>query len=398
MIRRQLPAYSPISMAALVRAAGAALRDPEGVVEALRTHLEDRFEADWAFLTGSGTHALQLALQSLDPPPTDDEPVAMPAYSCFDLVTAAVGAGAAVRFYDVDPATLSPDPASLERVIDGGCRAVVGANLFGFPVDWDLLGSAAAACGAVLIEDAAQGLGATWRDREFGRFGDLTVLSFGRGKGWTGGGGGALLGRGRRSSGPPHSARGLPSAPRTWDAQCFLTLTATWALGRPALYRIPTAIPPLALGETRYEEPTRPARIGPLSAAATLRHQDESFATVEARRRRAAEWDRVFAADLAEPSTPVDRGRAGYLRYPVLVESAARARRLARAGRDEGVAAAYPLALTELPVLRGSPAATSRFAGAACLVERLITVPTHPRTTRLDLSRVGLLLQESGDR
>ena len=47
--------------------------------------------------------------------------------------------------------------------------------------------------GLAVVEDAAQGLGATWRGRPLGSFGDVSVLSFGRGKGWTGGVGGALL-------------------------------------------------------------------------------------------------------------------------------------------------------------------------------------------------------------
>lgn len=397
MIRRQLPVYSPISLSTLVRATGAAVRDSERAVEALRMHLEHRFEADWALLTGSGTHALQLALQSLDPAPTDGEPVVMPAYSCFDLVTAAVGAGVVVRFYDLDPATLSPDPASLERLTSGGCRAIVGANLFGFPVDWDLLRSMADACDAVLIEDAAQGLGSTWKGQEFGRFGDMTVLSFGRGKGWTGGGGGALLGRGAYRSGPPISETSLPRPPRGTAAKHLVTLGATWILGRPTLYRIPTAVPMLALGETRYKQPTPPTRISALAAATTSRHEAASFGAVERRRRRAEQLDRVFGtSDAGEPCTALGGGRAGYLRYPVLVDSDAGVQRLAAAGRAIGIARGYPAALTELPALGDSSGGVCEHQGARRLVECLVTLPTHTRTTGFELSRLEPLLGSLG--
>jgi dTDP-4-amino-4,6-dideoxygalactose transaminase len=95
--------------------------------------------------------------------------------------------------YDLDPATLSPDPASLDRAMSAGAAALVVAHLYGFAVDLDLAARAAERTGALLIEDAAQGVGGSYRGVPLGKCGSLSVLSFGRGTGRTGGRGGALL-------------------------------------------------------------------------------------------------------------------------------------------------------------------------------------------------------------
>ena len=68
--------------------------------------------------------------------------------------------------------------------------AVVVAYLYGIPFDTAPVRAAAGAVGAWLIEDAAQGAGASFRGRALGAFGDLSMLSFGRGKGVTAGRGG----------------------------------------------------------------------------------------------------------------------------------------------------------------------------------------------------------------
>ncbi|MET0399208.1 MAG: DegT/DnrJ/EryC1/StrS family aminotransferase, partial [Longimicrobiaceae bacterium] len=194
-LRHQLAVYSPVSLRAGGRAAGdALLRGADPRAPLLAELLRD-YAAGSGALCGSGTQALQLALVEARRR-GGDAPVALPAFSCYDVAAAAVGAGVRVALYDVDPGTLAPDPESLERVLAAGARTVVAGPLYGVPLEWDTLRGAAGRHGALLVEDAAQGHGASWHGRPLGSLGDLSVLSFGRGKGWTGGRGGALLARG----------------------------------------------------------------------------------------------------------------------------------------------------------------------------------------------------------
>ena len=190
--RHQLAAYSPIRPAWIAAAMGSALRP--GAVDELRRHLRDAYRANDVALVDSGTHALQLALE-VALRARSGGVVAIPGFTCFDVATAVVGSGARVILYDIDPATLQPDFESLESAFRSGASIAVIASLYGMPIRWDDVQSAAAAHDVLVIEDAAQGHGATWKGQPLGSLGDLSVLSFSRGKGWTGGYGGALLPR-----------------------------------------------------------------------------------------------------------------------------------------------------------------------------------------------------------
>src|SRR3989442_356539 len=192
MLRRQPPAYSPVSLSALWSATLHGLRLAPDTRANLIALLECEYAADHVILLGSGTQALQIALR-LAMSRVGDPSVALPAFTCFDVASAAVGASARLRFYDVEPSTLAPDLESLERVLERGTRVVVVTPLYGLPVDWDTIDALAVRHGAIVIEDAAQGHHARWRGRPLGSLGSLSVLSFGRGKGLTGGAGGAPL-------------------------------------------------------------------------------------------------------------------------------------------------------------------------------------------------------------
>ena len=100
------PAYSPVSAGSLAGGLrGLALGGPPGVDQ----WLARRYDVDAALLLDSGTSALRLAMHSLATEASPRVRVALPAYGCYDLATAAVGAGSDVAFYDVDPGTLGPE-------------------------------------------------------------------------------------------------------------------------------------------------------------------------------------------------------------------------------------------------------------------------------------------------
>ena len=151
------------------------------VVTLIKLH----WSAQQVVLTDSGTSALLLAIKVAVPP---NGIVALPAWGCYDLATAAEGADVRVALYDVDPHTLAPDPESLRGALALGAQGIVIAHFYGVPVDMEAVKRTADAAGATVIEDAAQAIGATWRGRPVGSNGALGVLSFGRGKGLNGGG------------------------------------------------------------------------------------------------------------------------------------------------------------------------------------------------------------------
>ncbi len=381
--RRQLPAYSPLPLRAVLAGAGGLVADSGASRSALEAILPAHFAAGSVLLTDSGTGALALAIRTcLAAAP--GSPVALPAYACYDVATAADGAGASVVLYDVDPTTLAPEPGSLRRAVERGPRAVVLVHLFGIPVDPEPVRAAIGASGAWLIEDAAQGAGAALRGRPLGSFGDVVVLSFGRGKGNTAGRGGALLARGDAAIQLLAGARERVLASRR-GAKEAAQLAAQWLLGRPSLYAIPASIPFLQLGETIYHLPA-PVRGLSDVAAGTLPVTWPLGAGEGATRRQRARRLLARAGKALTPIRAPQAGEAGYLRLPFVVSEEARAAAESSAARALGVMPGYPTALCDLAgfserVLNRSDG----FPGARLLAQRLITVPVHGLLTERDL-------------
>jgi perosamine synthetase len=383
-----MPIHTPLSYDALRSAATDVLPWRGDARPRLARFLCALYDADDVLLLDGGTHALELAIRLamriVDAPAV----VALPAFTCFDVATAAVGAGAAVALYDVDPRTLAPDLATLERVMAAGAQIVVVSPLYGIPVDWDAIEECAARHDAVVIEDAAQGYGSEWKGHVLGALGRISVLSFGRGKGWTGGGGGALLVR-RGMSEALGSLRAF-APPEATAFTGFFGAAAQWTFGRPSLYAIPASMPWLHLGETRYREP-EPLR-GTSRAAAGVIERSFAIAAREVPLRQANARALIgqiagvagkCAANGVRAVRPPAESVPGYLRLPILVRGGAAGLPDPRKAARFGISAGYPATLGSLDAIRHrlDLRACRHWPGAEELVRDLVTIPTHSLVT-----------------
>ena len=165
----------------------------------------DAFEADLAAFTGwsgtvamsSGTAALHLALLAHGVGPGDD--VLVSSFTFAATANAVTYTGATPRFLDSELASWNLDPQLLADELaaaDAAGRlpaAVVAVDLYGQCADYDAIVPLCAQYGVPLVEDAAEALGSTHRDRAAGTLGDIGILSFNGNKIITTSGGGALL-------------------------------------------------------------------------------------------------------------------------------------------------------------------------------------------------------------
>ena len=400
MLRRQLPAYSPVSAASIRSAALHGLgRGMDDQVD-LRAALVRDYSADQALLVGSGTQALQLALQ-LAMSEVGDSVVALPAFTCFDVATAAVGARARIRLYDLDPHTLAPDMGSLERILQEGTRIAVIAPLYGFPVDWDAVAGLCARYDAIAIEDAAQGNHASWRGRPLGSLGPISVLSFGRGKGWTGGSGGALLVRDQTPwRGLQESLRemSIGDSGGAAEARVVTALAAQWVLGRPAYYAIPHAIPWLHLGETLYRDPVSPQRMTRAASACVMTSRMAAVSEGAARRATAeALLAAIGPGSRVRAIPPLPGATPGYLRLPLRLPEGMRGFLHPKTATRLGIAPSYPSVLAAIPEVRPwIDDAIPAWSGAEELARTLCTLPTHSLVTEAERTELTNHLQAYG--
>ncbi len=402
--RRQLPVHSPVDASAVfagLRAIAAWNGAQERGEAHVATLLKEAYGARTVLLTNSGTAALTAALVGVlkDSPGGVPSPVALPAYACYDVATAADGAGVPVFLYDIDPGTLGPDLAQVRSALRHGARTIVAAHLYGCPVDLAEINDLASAAGATVIEDAAQAAGASVNGHPAGSQASLSVLSFGRGKGLTGGSGGALLAidevgeriveRMRRQVKLARGRRGWPE---------LAAITAQWLFQHPSLYGIPAALPMLHLGDTVYRAP-RPLRA---PAAVSCRVIAASWASaqqeVDVRRRNA---ERLLAALRWQPAfdtvTTAPRARPSYLRLPALASPFGRRAVTQAAARRLGVMPGYPQALCDLePFADRCVNRSDAFPGSRLLAERLCTFPTHGRLDARDLEKLEDWIRQWG--
>jgi dTDP-4-amino-4,6-dideoxygalactose transaminase len=312
--------------------------------------------------------------------------VALPAYACVDVGAAAIFAQLRVRLYDVDPVTLSADLESVSRVLAQGVDTIVVAHLYGYAADVPGVAALAAAHGVPVIEDAAQGAWGTLLGKRLGAFGPLTVLSFGRGKGMTGGGGGALLGIGANVPGALVTANEHLARPGS-SLRTLAVTSAQWALGRPSLYSLPSAIPALHLGETIYHPAHDPRRISAASASLARASLARADADLALRRRHAESLARAAEGAMnIRVVRPIAGAEPGYLRFPVLLADA-RTERRERA--QIGIVHGYPDTLADLAELRSSLLGDEKLSGARDLRHNLVTLPTHSLLSDDDLRQLS---------
>ncbi len=164
---------------------------------ALEAELADVAGVAHAVAVSSGTAALHLALRLLGVG-RDDE-VLVPTLTFVATANAVTYTGASPVFVDAHRDSWTVDPALVADELDTRARtgrlpaAVVTVDLYGQCADYDPLLEACERHGVPLVEDAAEGLGATYKGRPAGSFGRAAIFSFNGNKIITTGGGGMLV-------------------------------------------------------------------------------------------------------------------------------------------------------------------------------------------------------------
>jgi perosamine synthetase len=139
----------------------------------------------------NGSAALDAAVAALDIGPGDD--VIMPTFTIISCAAAVSRQGGVPVVVDCDPLTWNMDVGAIESRITSRTRAIMPVHIYGLPVDMDPLLELASKRGLHVIEDAAEMIGQTYRDRPCGSFGDISTFSFYPNKHVTTGEGGMVL-------------------------------------------------------------------------------------------------------------------------------------------------------------------------------------------------------------
>ena len=162
-------------------------------INVIEKNVAEMMGAGYAVALGTGTSALHLAMKIVGVKPGDK-------VFCTDMtfgatVNPVVYEGGIPVFIDTEYDTWNMDPAALEKAFElyPEVKVVVAVHLYGTPCKMDEIREIADRHGALIVEDAAESLGATYKGKQTGTFGAVGCISFNGNKIITGSSGGMLI-------------------------------------------------------------------------------------------------------------------------------------------------------------------------------------------------------------
>jgi dTDP-4-amino-4,6-dideoxygalactose transaminase len=160
-------------------------------VKKLEEEIATALGARFAIACASGTDALILSLMAAGIGP-GDEVITTP-FTFIATAGSIAHVGARPVFVDIDPVTFNIDASKIEAVIGPKTRAIMPVHLFGLPADLNPILQLAHAKKLLVVEDAAQALGARYNGQAIGTFGDFAGFSFFPSKNLGGAGDGGMI-------------------------------------------------------------------------------------------------------------------------------------------------------------------------------------------------------------
>jgi dTDP-4-amino-4,6-dideoxygalactose transaminase len=189
-IENTKPWYGPLEAAQVAEALKGKTSGDGPYARSAERRLQDMLGVRRVLLTTSCTHALELGLLALGIGRGDE--VVCPSFTFVSTANAVLRVGATPVLADIEETTLGLDVADLERRLTPRTAAVIPVHYAGVAPDMDAILDLAGRRRVKVVEDAAQGLAASYKGRPLGTLGDAAAFSFHETKNLSCGEGGAL--------------------------------------------------------------------------------------------------------------------------------------------------------------------------------------------------------------
>ena len=160
-------------------------------VDAFEREIAEFLGVAHAIGVNSGTSALHLAMVAANIGPGDE--VLVPAHTFIATVWGVIYVGATPVLCDVDASTATIDIEDAERRVTSRTRAIIPVHLYGQPAEMDRVADVSRRHNLIVVEDAAQSIGAHWGGRSIGTLGSIGCFSFYPGKNLGAAGEGGLV-------------------------------------------------------------------------------------------------------------------------------------------------------------------------------------------------------------
>ena len=269
---------------------------------------------------------------------------------------------------------------------------VVPTHLFGVPADIQRLRAVSSDSDLVVVEDAAQAMGAHSDGHKLGVLGDVSFFSLGRGKSIAAVEGGIIL-TNRNDIGEQIRAQMVSSQPYGFMGVVKLILMSLLlkTFLNPSLFWFPNLLPFVKLGETLYE-PVFPVHKMSAFQVGLLKGWESRLQGLQlVRKGKVKRYIEALRENLLNGTQ--DNTSPDLIRFPCrIANSATREAILSQGARQGlGIMPSYPMPVNEIAELRGDVGGQS-FPVAKELSEKLVTLPIHPYVSTQDQAKIITLI------
>ena len=361
------------------------------------------------YLVSSGSAALVVALSCLKYQSRKNQ-VTLPAYSCPSVIAAIIKAGLEPVLCDLRPNSLGMDFDEVCAKTGPDTLAIIAVHLFGIPENIIELKGLAQKRGIILIEDAAQAFGnkvhLSPRSSPLnaygylGSFGDIGILSFGRGKPLSLLGGGATLINNQEVE--ALAKKQFDFLPQSnhflFGIRYLINLFLYSVFYHPNLYSIPQKIPGLKLGETIFtlDFPTQKMN------SYVLRIGNKLMPNFDSIRKRRVELMRIYAEKLESFKEefaffPKFNGEdIALLRFPMIFKDRGKRDRILIELKKRGLGATgmYPVPLNEQKGVSSYLVTKGFYPNAKFVSERILTLPIHEHVRVEDIDHIRQIIEK----
>lgn len=393
------PAGTPVTLGDLGRSIALALT-PQSTMSRLEDLLSLQTGGGQLHFLNTGRAALTVIGRALSRKCGSSQrtEVVVPGYTCYSVAASLLRAGLKLRICDIDPETLDYDPSALAELSTESACAIITANLYGMPDNLSRLTEFARDRSLMLIDDAAQSLGARSDDLPAGGAGDVGLFSFDKGKVVTSMQGGCIAVRNPDLA--KLVAEEISRTPKPRPARTLIDIAKFLAYATllpPGRYWITEHLPFLGLGITRYESGFPITRYSPRLAALVTPLLENLEQLQKSRTANASAIRAVLTNTEFVPVSPQPHSVPAWIRFPVLAPSETVRDDAVAALRASGIGASrsYPLCLRDVPEIQEATISSSDTPLARSVARRLFTLPTHPYVSPHHVEMMGAMLSRA---
>lgn len=387
MLRALAPSGVPVKLTDIL-AGLSALMSGRKALARFNNEVCQFFGVRYSVAISSGRAGLSVIFRALKKLHPGRSEVLIPAFTSFSVPSAVVNAGLQVSLYDIDPTNLSPVCSTLAAAITDRTLCIVVCHLYGYPADLDAVVKLAQELKIPLVDDAAQAMGASYKGRLVGSFGDVGLFSLSRGKNITAVDGGIIVTNDKLLAEAISSISLEPVGIKAYLMVMIKAVVLSFLL-HPCCYWLPSSIPALHIGASHFNPDFVVQRFTAFQAGIAQRMLDRLGQINAERRGVAARLTHLFSGNRAvEMLRPIIGAEPVYLRFPVISS-------VPLEFPKQGVVRSYPAAVHRIPGIKPHLATNCDFPGADLLAERILTFPTHCYVTDADCLNVVSLFPEA---